>query len=88
MAIYGVDSKEYSEFKKSPGIEHKKAMRSTKKINISQPVHGSQFIGILLIWLGVNVTPKSFPPVIYSEYSIVGSYSCLCLYRFFSVLNL
>lgn len=31
MAIYGVDSKEYSEFKKNPRIKHKKAMRIIKK---------------------------------------------------------
>ncbi len=31
MASYGVDSKEYYEFKNNPGIKHKKAMRSIKK---------------------------------------------------------
>lgn len=31
MAIYGVDSAEYSKFKNDPGIIHKKAMRSAKK---------------------------------------------------------
>ena len=31
MAIYGVDSEEYSRLKADPGIAHKKAMRSSKK---------------------------------------------------------
>ena len=31
MAIYAVDSEEYSKFKNEPNLAHKKAMRSTKK---------------------------------------------------------